>query len=1146
MTTLFARRWNEAGDGTGQAQRVLPSRRRTARRVLLSLIALVILLAGGLVGRIAWSPIEIEGLSTRIEAALSERVGKGWDVGVASAAIDYTRYGPTLRVSGIDIRNAEGASVLKAKAGEISLSFLGLLVGRMSPSAVVFSGLDLRLNVSQSGELSFAATDEEPAPSPAEPQGQQAWPPVVAEGEAQEQLPLAAAVVSLVDLITDRDTLFGSIDHFGLSDARLVIVDAQRRPRARFGDVSLQFNRKTGLTRFNFGLRGEHGPWSVSGVVRGEHNGTREAQLHVTRAPVSDLLLFGGMSHSLVTTRMPLSGEVSLAVDGEGHLRALDASLNGDAAIIYIDDPDQPPIDVDDVGLRLSWNPETRAFDVPSASLTAGETRINLTGRLSAGEGPDVPWQLDVAGKAAVIERLTGAEEPLTIDDIAAEIVGGEAGGVIVRRLSVTGQHFAVVLSGSAGTPDDRGGVRVSLTSTESDARALLRLWPAFVASGVRRYLIDNMRAGTVHELSVNVNLDAEELVASRQKKPLPPETVDVRFRMTGVDLLPTKGLPVLRDTAARGTVDGNSVSVYLPRSEAVLEGGRKLALSEGFFAVADLRRPAQALISLRIQGGADAVLALVRSDAIRERMEVDLDPARVTGNADLRLELSLPLIDELKAEDVRAEASGELTNLGVTGIAGDKSLEKGRFALTLDGDLLTLDGEGRFADLPATVTLRQPLAGAEGQAAIRLTVDDAARARLGFDLGRKLTGPVTVTADLSLGDTARQPKSIGIDFTRAAINEPLPGWTKPAGREASLTFNLVEKDDGFVLEKLALDGAGMSVKGGRVVLRGDGSFTEAEFSQIKISPGDDVRLQVARVRDGYKATVRGNVLDARPFLRKVFARGGSNDALDIDLDVAVDILGGFNSEIVSKAVLKLAMRNGNVTGLAFSGSFGRSPVTASLSRGGGGETYTVVQTADAGAALRFVDIYQRMAGGQLVLQWPPANGNAAGILNIRDFSLVDEPALRRIVSAQPREGERVTVNDVPFTKLKVDFTRAGGRINMREAVIWGPQVGISLEGHLDLTNETLDLSGTYVPAYALNNIFSQLPVIGLLLGGGQYEGLFAVNFRVRGPMSGPTMTINPLSAIAPGFLRKFFDAGRADSGQGGTDPFPPVPANPQ
>ncbi len=1143
MNKLFARRRIEAADGEGKVHRARPRGRRRARRVLLVLVALVLLLIGGLAGRIAWSPIEIDGLPQRIEAALSERVGRGWDVGIASAAIDYTRYGPTLRVSGIDIRNADGASVLKAQAGEISVSSLGLMVGRVSPSAVVFSGLDLRLNVSSTGELSFAATDEEAAPSPAAPQAQ---PPVVAEGAAQEELPLAAAVVSLVDLITDRDGLFGTIDHFGLSDARLTIVDAQRRPRARFADVSLQFTRaKATLTHFNFGLRGEHGPWSVSGVVRGEQKGARQAQVHLARAPVSDLLLFGGLSHSLVTTRMPLSGEVSLSVDGEGHLEALDASLAGDAAIVYIDDPDQPPIEVDDIGLRLSWNPGTRAFELPSASFTAGETRINLAGRLSAGEGQGVPWRLDLAGKAAVIERLTGGEDPLTIDDIAAEIVGGDEGGVVLRRLSVTGQQLAVEMSGSAGTPDDEGGLKVAVSSSESDARALLRLWPAFVASGVRRYLIDNLQAGTVHELSVTVDFNGEELAASRQKKPLPRQTVDVRFRMSGAQLVAAKGLPVLMDTAARGTVDGDSVSIYLPRSEVSLEGERKLSLSEGFFAVEDLRKPAQARISLRIQGGADAVLALARSEAMRDRMAVELDPAKVSGNADIRLELALPLIDELTTRDVKAEASGQLSDLVVTGSAGAKNIQKGSFALTLDGDLLTLDGDARLADLPATVTLRQPLTGAGGQAAIKVTADDAARARLGFDFGRKLTGPVTVAADLSLSEAAKRPKSITVDLSKAAVNELLPGWTKAAGREASLAFDLVEKSDGYILEKLTLDGAGASAKGGRVVLRSDGSFSEAEFSQIKLSPGDDVRLQVARARDGFKATVRGNVLDARPFLRQVFGRGGGDDATDVDLDVAVDILGGFNNELVSNAALKLAMRGGNVSGLAFNGSFGRSPVTASLSRGSSGESFTIVQTADAGAALRFVDIYQRMAGGQLVLQLPPANGRAAGILNIRDFSLVDEPALRRIVSAQPREGERVTVNDVPFTKLKVDFTRASGRINMREAVIWGPQVGISLEGHLDLGNETLDLSGTYVPAYALNNIFSQLPVIGLLLGGGQYEGLFAVNFRVRGPMAGPTMTINPLSAIAPGFLRKFFDAGRADSGQGGATPLPPAPVSP-
>jgi hypothetical protein len=62
------------------------------------------------------------------------------------------------------------------------------------------------------------------------------------------------------------------------------------------------------------------------------------------------------------------------------------------------------------------------------------------------------------------------------------------------------------------------------------------------------------------------------------------------------------------------------------------------------------------------------------------------------------------------------------------------------------------------------------------------------------------------------------------------------------------------------------------------------------------------------------------------------------------------------------------------------------------------------------------------------------------------------------------------------------------------------------------------------VPAYALNNIFSKIPLIGGLLSGGQYGGLFAINFKVSGRINAPVLTVNPLSAIAPGFLRKIFE----------------------
>ncbi|MGC2128175.1 MAG: hypothetical protein WA649_10410, partial [Methylovirgula sp.] len=71
-------------------------------------------------------------------------------------------------------------------------------------------------------------------------------------------------------------------------------------------------------------------------------------------------------------------------------------------------------------------------------------------------------------------------------------------------------------------------------------------------------------------------------------------------------------------------------------------------------------------------------------------------------------------------------------------------------------------------------------------------------------------------------------------------------------------------------------------------------------------------------------------------------------------------------------------------------------------------------------------------------------------------------------------------------------------------------------------------------------NLVSQIPIFGLLLGGGLHEGLFAVNYRITGAATKPVLNVNLLTAIAPGILRKIFGAT--------TDfavPDPPPPASP-
>ena len=99
--------------------------------------------------------------------------------------------------------------------------------------------------------------------------------------------------------------------------------------------------------------------------------------------------------------------------------------------------------------------------------------------------------------------------------------------------------------------------------------------------------------------------------------------------------------------------------------------------------------------------------------------------------------------------------------------------------------------------------------------------------------------------------------------------------------------------------------------------------------------------------------------------------------------------------------------------------------------------------------------------------------------------------------------------------------------------------MGMTTQGVVDFEHNDIDVSGTFVPAYQVNTMLSKIPLVGLLLSGGQNEGVFGVAYRVHGPMTGPTLTVNPLSAIAPGILRKILGAVDGTTARAGA-PRPP------
>ena len=163
------------------------------------------------------------------------------------------------------------------------------------------------------------------------------------------------------------------------------------------------------------------------------------------------------------------------------------------------------------------------------------------------------------------------------------------------------------------------------------------------------------------------------------------------------------------------------------------------------------------------------------------------------------------------------------------------------------------------------------------------------------------------------------------------------------------------------------------------------------------------------------------------------------------------------------------------------------------------------LETNDAGALFRFTDIYPRMIGGKMWIGMDPPTQDASpqdGVINVRDFTDPRRERARPRGARARRTARSSAATRIDFSQARADFTRAPGRMTIRDGVVRGPMIGATIEGNIDYARDQVHVRGTLVPLYGLNNMFGQIPIVGLFLGGGSNEGIFGITYEVTGPTS--------------------------------------------
>ena len=97
-----------------------------------------------------------------------------------------------------------------------------------------------------------------------------------------------------------------------------------------------------------------------------------------------------------------------------------------------------------------------------------------------------------------------------------------------------------------------------------------------------------------------------------------------------------------------------------------------------------------------------------------------------------------------------------------------------------------------------------------------------------------------------------------------------------------------------------------------------------------------------------------------------------------------------------------MSRRNGHIRNFGMAARLGSAALSGDLRAYPGGRQVIYLELNDAGALLRFTDMYSRVIGGQMWLAMDPPTADGMpqdGVINVRDFSIRGESELQRVAA---------------------------------------------------------------------------------------------------------------------------------------------------
>jgi hypothetical protein len=1126
--------------------------RRFTVVALLSLLGVAVVLAAAFMLRLSRGPVALTFLRSPLENAINSNLA-GYLVDIDDAVIERDRASgqPRLRLRNVSLKDFTGAVIARAPRAAIGIDGLAIFTGRLVPRQLELIGPRIEFYRGLDGTLSLGfgrkADSDLAGPSDAQPTD--------ALDEEPQQDP--ASAIELREFLAKEllsagggRTAVSTLDTVKISNASLALFDEYNQARWQAPAANLVFRRMPfGFALFaDITIATDNAPWRSELVA----NYRTETRSFAVSARIFDLVPADLSSkvfalNKLAQVRLPLSGKAEMEMTEEGVITRATAELTAADGMIGFPDYIADPIAVTEGLLRLDLDATTGSFLIKDSTLVLGGTQAQLEGRIT-------PRRLEDGRLAALAisfnaKNFAMASGPRAADTLHFERV--ELKGLAsvlesrfdIEDLILQSGHAGVRVRGSFEGQDKAIGVRLNGVMRDLPLKMVQKLWPPIVAPNTRKWVNANVTRGHVPDGRFFINVPGDAIADAFQGIPIPDHMIDLTFTLRDIETGYFAKLPPIAGAVGSGRLRGDRFDLELRDGVVTLPSGGKLAFVKGTLETPTLAaRIIPTRMRVEAKGGAKEFVELLDHEPLGYPSAANISPEKTGGDANVSIDVGMQY-ERGKRPLVEMTAAAEVTDVRLSGVFEQADIAGGTMNFTYGRGHVAAKGTVQLNRVATFIEWSKNIGkNATGAELLHLEaeLDDAERLKLGLDMGGFVRGPVRLklNAEQSRGRIAKA--EVEAILTKAELRVDAMRWWRPPGIQSRATFN-VDFTDPEV--KSITD---LRITGGKIAVEGDvrlnprGEVLAADFPKIVLDDENRFRMRLRRKNGKAVASVSGAAFDARHLINGMFShdagaaqKGDGRDAVPVSIDARFERVYTNRGEVLTNVEGNLTVVGNTVQQADVKGAFlNGAPATFRIIPASSHRDMRVV-IGDAGAALRAANLYSKASGGQLELT--AQLGHAAdpsikrGMLTIRNFSVRDETALAEIersdktVKTKP-SGPRN--QGLTFTRLTVPFSSDRAFVRIGDSLLKGPEMGATVQGVIRKRDSAIDIGGTIIPAYSLNSALGEVPLLGDILTGGKGQGVFGLTFALRGTMQKPQFIVNPVSALAPGFLRRMFEIG--------------------